>query len=112
MFSIRKIIERFKKPTNESSQSDRIREVVLKLQRKAADYLNHKAAHWSPRKTKIILVVFCLVFGELSLYIAGKAILRLNGPPVIQKEARLSLPAALLKASGAKPADSVIKAHR
>ncbi|RKR80680.1 hypothetical protein BDD43_0812 [Mucilaginibacter gracilis] len=49
--------------------------------RKAADYLNGKTAGWSQQRKKIMLILFCLFMGNLSLFIAGHAILSANGPP-------------------------------
>ena len=65
-------------------------------QRKAADYLNRKTAGWSPAKTKIALILFCLAYTCLVALNAGRAILSANGPPKAIKVQRLFMPAPLL----------------
>jgi hypothetical protein len=75
--------------------------MLSSVQRKAADYLNGKTANWSSRQLKVTLILFCLLMGNLCLYILGKAILSANGPPDQIKVQRLSAPMPLIK-SGQK----------
>lgn len=56
---------------------------LLKLQQRVADYLNRKTANWSPGKTKVILIVFCLLAGNASLWLLSRAFTQANGPPVL-----------------------------
>jgi len=70
----------------EQGVSGHINRVIADVQRKSADYLNQKTAGWSVFKLKIVLILFCLLTGNLILFITGKAILAANGPPKIFKE--------------------------
>lgn len=56
---------------------------LLKMQQGVADYLNRKTANWSPGKTKVILIVFCLLAGNASLWLLSRAFTQANGPPVL-----------------------------
>ncbi len=96
MFSIKKIISKLKNGTKQGNTPDRMSRVLLAAQRKAADCLNRKAARWSARRLKVILILFCLLIGSICLFIAGKAILSANGPPGFFKVQRLLMPSPLL----------------
>jgi|GEM_PF-5938904 len=96
MFSKRKITEAFRGGANDGIGSSVTRKITA-IQHKAADYLSKKTAGWSPLKMKIVLILFCLVTGNISLYIAGRAILSANGPPRSFKVQRLHLPFPLQK---------------
>lgn len=43
-------------------------QAVERVQRKAANYLNHKTASLTPRQVTIGLVIFCLLFGGSSAF--------------------------------------------
>ena len=58
-----------------------LQERVQMIQNKVAGFLNKKTEGWSPRKIKVALLLFCLLTGNLCLYIACKAFLYANGPP-------------------------------
>ena len=92
---------RFEKTTakaepKDTTVVDRVTGAVLSAQHKAADYLNRKTAGWSPLKTKVILILFCLVTGNMILFIAARAILSANGPPKNLRVERLIRPMPLL----------------
>ena len=91
MKRLKKIADRFK--SGDRTTGGRINMALLAAQRKAADYLNHKTAGWSQRKTKVVFVIFFLVTGSTSLFITGRAILSANGPPKSLKVQRLHVPA-------------------
>jgi len=111
MFNIKKITARIKAGTQDTGITDRISNAVLATQRKAADYLNRKTAGWSSRKTKTILILFCVVTGNAILFIGGRAVLSANGPPKTFKVQRLWQPAPLLIPGSKAPhmADSISK---
>lgn len=69
---------------DEKEQTNRLFRFVLKLQSNLADYLNKKTADWSPARLKLLLVIFCLTAGNISLYIISQAI-SAPGKPLIQR---------------------------
>lgn len=103
MFRIKKIIAGFKADDTPRHAS----KTLLNAQKKTADFLNRKTAGWSPLKTKVILIVFCLVTGNACLYLIGKAVLSANGPPGVMIQ-RLAVP--IVHPPGQR-ADSSIKIH-
>ena len=48
---------------------------LLFQQRKLADYLGRKTAYWDKASKLIALLLFCLVFGGISLWLILKTIL-------------------------------------
>jgi hypothetical protein len=47
---------------------------IVRRQTQVADYLNRRTQYWNRSSKLIALVVFCLVFGGISLYLLLKAI--------------------------------------
>jgi len=112
MIRLKKLLKKTTTSARDGSFSDRISEAVLAVQRKAADYLNRKTAHWSQRRTKTILILFCMVMGNISLFIAGKAILSANGPPKNFKVQRLHIPAPVApQFKRPQKPDSILQNH-
>lgn len=58
---------------------------IEKRQRKCSDYLNNKAEKYSKRYKQICLVLFCLLAGGCSFYIAIRAIENPSGKLMIEK---------------------------
>lgn len=96
MIPIKKIMEQIKAGSKDNNTNGYIRNAIGTAQRHAADYLNAKTGNWSPRKAKIMLILFCLVTGNVSLYITGRAILSANGPPEKFKVQRLAQPSMVI----------------
>ena len=92
MLNIKKIITHLKGVKNDTTILDRVSNKVLIAQRKAADFLNERAASWSTRKMKVLLIVFCVISLNAILLIAGRAVLSANGPPKGIKVQRLLAP--------------------
>jgi hypothetical protein len=92
MIRLKRLRNRIKTAERDQRIRGFISNSLLAAQRKAADYLNRKTAHWSPRRIKIALILFCLVTGNIGLYITGKAILSANGPPGKTKVHQLYAP--------------------
>ncbi|MGY4539444.1 hypothetical protein ACVW0P_003878 [Mucilaginibacter sp. UYNi724] len=42
---------------------------IIGLQTKAADYLNGKAAHLSAKSRLFLLILFCVLFAAINLYL-------------------------------------------
>lgn len=64
-----------------------------------ASMLNNKTKDWTPGRWKTALILFCLLMGCASLYIAGNALRNDHGPPVIRTN-RMQIPT--VKRSGGK----------
>lgn len=96
------------KPLNNSPGEGWLTPFLSSAHHKIAGFLNRKTATWSPQKVKLVLILFCLVSGNICLYIIGRAILSDNGPPpVILKIKRLDIPAAMSrKRSNLPPKDT------
>lgn len=105
MFPFKKFIAGFK--AQEGGTPGRAGKTLLNAQKQTADYLNRKTAGWSPLKTKVMLIVFCLVTGNACLYLIGKAVLSANGPPGVKIQ-RLAAPTVH---PPEQRADSSIKIH-
>jgi hypothetical protein len=50
----------------------RIASAILGRQTKVAAYLNRKTAYWNQTSKVLLLVLFCLAFGGLSIYLLLK----------------------------------------
>jgi hypothetical protein len=48
---------------------------ILSRQRRIADWLDRKTAYWDKRSKLIALLLFCLVFGGMSLWLILKTFL-------------------------------------
>lgn len=74
---MQKLFKRQKRKDNAEKPAiiGQLTEKVINIQHKAADFLNEKANSWQPERMKVLLVMFCLLFGTASLFIMGKAIL-------------------------------------
>ena len=55
----------------------KIRNLIAKRHRQAADYLGRKTQYWNRNSKIIALVIFCLIFGGSFLLLLIKAIIHL-----------------------------------
>jgi len=93
--NLKKLLNSAGKNTKQENFIDRAGSAFASGQRKVADYLNEKAAGWSPQKTKTVFILFFLIAGNVILFITGRAILSANGPPKQFKVQRLFMPPPL-----------------
>lgn len=52
----------------------KVASAIVRRQMRVAGYLNRKTQYWNNSSKIIALVLFCLVFGGMSLYLLMKAI--------------------------------------
>ena len=93
--NLKRLLTRKRNNKNQEDMLDRAGSAFTSGQRKVADYLNAKAAGWSPQKTKTVFILFFLLAGNVILFITGRAILSANGPPKQFKVQRLFIPPPL-----------------
>ena len=51
----------------------RIADWIISRQTKIADYLNRKTAYWNKTSKLVLLILLCLLFGTVSLFLFIKA---------------------------------------
>lgn len=54
--------------------ANKVASALIRRQNQVAGYLNRKTQHWNKASKITALVLFCLVFGGISLYLLARAV--------------------------------------